>query len=165
VRILALFTFVGRFTKLELGLGFDAKNIAGTRIAVRVDPRAVEADPETPAFLRSLVDVDWLEAERFPQIEYVSSGVEVISSQDLRIQGDLTLHGVTRPLLFEAHYESRDARDPQASASLVARGKVRRSEFGISPAAAGPLGRLAIADEIELCLELGGPGLGFPRAT
>ena len=86
-----------------------------------------------------------------------------------RIEGDLTLRGVTRPVTLEARYNGGYAghpMDPQARIGFSATGQLRRSEFGISYGIPAPGTTMGVGDAVELRIEceFSGPPLkGEPR--
>ena len=75
----------------------------------------------------------WLDTGRFPQMTFRSTGIELEGTQRARVQGELTLHGVTRPLSLSL----TDIDCPEAHAApgdhcrFLGRGILRRSEFGL----------------------------------
>jgi polyisoprenoid-binding protein YceI len=94
-----------------------------------------------------------LDVQRFPSISFRSRRVSVAgrtaSSADLLIEGDLTLHGATRPMTIRAHAVFG------AGGSLTARGScpLLQSEFGMVPVtAAGGAVRVKDAVEVQFVL-------------
>jgi polyisoprenoid-binding protein YceI len=89
-----------------------------------------------------------LDAQRFPTITFASRRVSVLErSADrlvLRIEGDLTLRGTTRPVALSVEVRMSPDR-------LTATGKttVRQTDFGIRPVTAGA-GTVRVKDEVEL---------------
>ncbi len=94
-------TYTGRFTRLEANLQFDPANLAASRVDVTIDPRSIEADNAPSGFLQTLAGKDWLDADRFPEMTFRSKSVEVTGANTFRLHGELTLHGVTRPIVLE----------------------------------------------------------------
>ena len=161
-------TYTGRFTKLDARLQFDPRNIAGSRVSVDIDPRSIEADNAPSGFLQSLAGRDWLDAEQFPRLSFNSKSVELTGRDSFRIHGELTLHGVTRPLTLDARYNGGYAGhtyEPKARVGFSARGEFKRSDFGMGqfvPAAGSSFG---VGDRIEVILEseFSGPPLRTPE--
>ncbi len=68
-------------------------------------------------------------------MEFESRQVDVTGVNTVRIHGDLTLHGVTRPIVLEATFNGGYAghpMDPNARIGFSAQGTLKRSEFGIA---------------------------------
>jgi len=160
-------TFTGRFTVVDAKLQFDARNPAASQVSVDIDPRSIATDNAPSGFLQSLVGKDWLDAEHFPALSFRSRSIEALGKGAFRVHGDLTLHGVTRPIVLDAKYNGGYAGhpyDPQARIGFSAHGSFKRSEFGVSsgiPAAGSTLG---VADRVDVILEteFNGPPLAKP---
>jgi len=160
-------TFTGRFTGVDAKLQFDARNPAASQVTVDIDPRSIETDNPPSGFLQSLAGKDWLDAERFPAMSFRSSSIERAGKGAFRVHGDLTLHGVTRPIVLEAKYNGGYAGhtyEPQARIGFSAHGSFKRSDFGVSygiPAAGSTFG---VADRVDVILETEfmGPPLAKP---
>jgi len=160
-------TFTGRFTGVDAKLQFDVRNPAASRVAVDIDPRSIQTDNAPPGFLQSLAGKDWLDAEQFPAMTFRSRSIDSLGKGAFRVHGELTLHGVTRPVILEAKYNGGYAGhpyDPQARIGFSAHGSFKRSEFGVSygiPAAGSEFG---VGDRVEVILEteFTGPPLATP---
>ena len=149
-------TYTGRFTRLDANLQFDPANVAASRVNVTIDPRSIEADNAPSGFMQTLAGKDWLDADRFPEMSFRSRSVEVTGANTFRLRGELTLHGVTRPIVLEARYNGGYAShpyEPNARVGFSAQGKFSRSDFGVSlgiPAAGTTMG---VGDEVAVTLE------------
>ena len=157
--------YTGRFTRVDAELQFDPANIAASRVNVHIDPRSIEADNAPSGFLQDLAGSEWLDAERFPDLTFRSQSVEVIGANRFRIHGQLTLHGVTRPIVLDAKYNGGYAAhpyEPQARVGFSAQGTFRRSDFGVSYGLPAPGSSFGVGDEITVILEteFTGPALG-----
>ena len=149
-------TYTGRFTRLDANLQFDPANIANSRVNVRIDPRSIEADNTPSGFLQSLAGKDWLDADRFPEMNFRTRSVEVTGPGTFRVNGELTLHGITKPLVLEARYNGGYAGhpfDPHARVGFSAQGRFKRSEFGVSYGIPAPGTTFGVSDEVAVTLE------------
>jgi polyisoprenoid-binding protein YceI len=156
--------FTARFTGLDAKLDFDPAHLANSRVTVTIDPRSISSDNAPPGFLEMLSGKDWLDAEKFPQIAFRSKTVEVTGANTFRIRGELTLHGVTKPVVLDASYNGGYAghpMDPHARVGFSARGKFKRSDFGVSIGIPAPGSKMGVGDEVEVELEseFSGPAL------
>lgn len=157
-------TYTGRFTRVDAELQFNPVNIAASRVNVRIDPRSIEADNAPSGFLQALAGDQWLDAEHFPELTFRSQSVEVTGANSFRIHGQLTLHGVTKPLVLEAKYNGGYAGhtyEPQARAGFSAQGTLKRSDFGVSYGIPDPGSSFGVGDEVAVILEteFSGPAL------
>jgi polyisoprenoid-binding protein YceI len=149
-------TYTGRFTRLDAALQFDPADIASSRVSVSIDPRSIEADNAPSGFMQELAGKAWLDAERFPEMSFRTNSVEVTGPGTFRVNGELTLHGVTRPLVLEARYNGGYAGhtyEPRARVGFSARGTFRRSDFGVSHGTPAPGTTFGVGDEVAVMLE------------
>jgi polyisoprenoid-binding protein YceI len=117
-------------------------------------------DDERDAHLRG---PDFLNVEEYPEIVFRSTGVRCVGEADFSIAGDLTLRGVTRPVVLATHYLGRwqcpyweGDRDlgPTTRIGFVATTAINRHDFGVSWNA--PLGRggRVVGDEVAITLDV-----------
>jgi polyisoprenoid-binding protein YceI len=145
---------------LPATLDFDPADLARSRVKATVDARSIETDfpePERLDFDAQLQSAQWLDTARFPEMRYASTRVQLIGPNRLRIDGDLTLHGVTRPVPLEAAFNGGFARHPlggNAQIGFSATGSLKRSDFGILFALPPPHSTFGVGDDIDFALEL-----------
>jgi len=127
--------YTGRFKSFDIQLQFDPENLAASSVAVTIDPRSLDVENPPAGFVAELLGAQWLDVDRFPSLTYRSTAVEVIGPRQVKITGDLTLHGVTKPVVLEATLNGGYAKhpyEPQARIGFSARGTFKRSDFGIA---------------------------------
>jgi len=156
-------TFTGRFTRLDAKLDTDPSKLTASKLDVSIDPTSIETDNAPDGFLAMLSGKDWLDAQDYPLMTYRSTKVEQLDAKTVLINGELTLHGVTKPVVLEAKYNGGYAghpMDPHARIGFSATGKFKRSEFGVTIGIPAP-GAFGVSDEVEIVLEteLSGPPL------
>ena len=81
-----------------------------------------------------LVSADWLDAGRYPQASFVSTHVTPGPNNTARIDGTLTLHGVSRPVTLLARFHGAGANPMSKASTLGFDGQlsISRSEFGVT---------------------------------
>jgi polyisoprenoid-binding protein YceI len=172
VNHLGFSNYTARFKRFDSQLDFDPANLARSRVSASVDARSLETDYPNVAkvdFNAELQKHDWLDTARYPQMTFRSTSIELTAPNAMRIHGELTLHGVTRPVTLEAKYNGGYAGhplDPQARIGFSARGTLRRSEFGVSSGIPAPGTTMGVSDEVELIIEAeykGPPLKSLPR--
>jgi polyisoprenoid-binding protein YceI len=94
-------TFTGRFTSYEASLNFDPEQLASSSVNVTIDPRSITSDNAPEGFVATMAGKELLDAAQFPEMKFVSKSIDV-SGRNLRINGELTLRGVTKPIVLEA---------------------------------------------------------------
>ena len=97
---------------------------------------------------------DFLDVEKFPEITFTSTGVRA-DGDDFQLDGDLSLHGVTRPVTLDLELSGFG---PDASGGtrvgLSARGSILRSDFGMSFHPVMESGGAVVSDKLEVRIEI-----------
>ncbi len=78
------------------------------------------------------VRANYLNVDSFPDIAFVSRRVEKVDSTHLRVTGDLTLHGVTRPVVLETEFLGAMANPRAKRIAFTATAQVNRQQFGMT---------------------------------
>ena len=89
----------GEFTKAKGTLVLDPDNVEESSISVTIDAASVSTGFE--ALDKHLMNADFLEVETYPEITFVSTSVERTGDITANVMGDLTIHGVTKPVTLE----------------------------------------------------------------
>ena len=124
-----------------------------------MDVDSLETDFPDPArldFNAVLKGAAWLDVAQLPRMEFASGHIEVTGVNTLRIHGNLTLHGVTRPIALEATFNGGYAghpMDPNARIGFSAQGTLKRSEFGIAYGIPAPGTTMGVSDEVDVVIE------------
>jgi polyisoprenoid-binding protein YceI len=159
VNHLGFSNYTARFKRFDAQLQFDPKNLPAAKLTATVDVKSLETDFPDPAkidFNAQLLGKEWFDAERFPTMKYESRRIVQTGPKTMRIHGDLTMHGVTKPVTLEATYNGGYAghsMDPNARIGFSAQGVLRRSEFGISFGVPAPGTTLGVGDEVTVIIE------------
>ncbi len=143
----------GRFTKWSGQLKFDPDNAANSSVSVEIEPASIEtADATRDAHLRS---PDFFDVEKYPKASFRSTKVTDLGGDKYLISGELTVHGITHPLSFEAIFEG-SAKDPWGGerAGFSATLSLDRREYGLTWNKALEAGGFVVGDKVELSLEV-----------
>ena len=89
----------GRFRRFEGRISVDFDHPEKSSVAFRVQSGSV--DVGSTSFSDYVRSAAFLDAERHPSIDFVSSSVTRIGDSSVRVSGDLTLLGVTKPLIVD----------------------------------------------------------------
>ena len=154
--------FTARFARFDVRLQLDPAHLDASQVTAHIDPNSLVSDNAPTGFLASLEGPMWLDTGRFPELSYRSIKVEATGANTLRIQGELTLHGVTRPVVLNGTFNggySGHPMDPHARVGFSATGTFKRSDFGVSFGLPPPGTQFGVGDEIEVTIEteLSGP--------
>ena len=86
----------GRFKGLDGDFSFDPKNWQRASCDVRIDVASL--DMGDAGWRKKLLGKSWFDVEQYPQMRFVCSGLEQSDEHHGSLRGNLTLHGVTRPV-------------------------------------------------------------------
>jgi polyisoprenoid-binding protein YceI len=145
-------TFRGNFSGAAGSLVTDGGEIRSINGTVKIENLATE-EPQLTGHLHS---EDFFDAPNHPEITFASTEIETVDADKLRITGDLTIRGVTRPVELDAEIEGAGD-DPYGNTRLgiTATGAVDRSDWGITWNAP-PLanGALVVGERVALTLHV-----------
>jgi polyisoprenoid-binding protein YceI len=148
--------WTARFTTFDAKLQFDPAKPAEDQVSVTIDPASITPDNPPPGFVAALQGAEWLNAGQFPQITYKSTRVEAVGKDGIRITGDMTLHGITKPVVLDATFNGGyigHPMDPHARIGFSAHGTLKRSEFGIAYGIPQPGSTMGVSDAVEFTIE------------
>ncbi len=92
----------------------------------------------------------FFDVENYPEILFVSSGIHWTSNTTAEQKGDLTLHGVTKAIIFQVQLTDMKVESGSKVEKIVAKAEttINRSDFGMETLA------LLVDDEVDLCLSV-----------
>lgn len=124
-------------------LKLDPANPQAATLAVDIPLSGLSVT--SPGFAKHLASPDLFDTAKFPAARFVSRSVTV-SGQSASITGDLTLHGVTKPVVLDARFYGAgvNGMSKAQTVGFSATAKLKRSDFGLGYAAP------AVSDEVSL---------------
>jgi polyisoprenoid-binding protein YceI len=116
--------FDGSFGKFDAAISYDAANLASSKFDVTVDvSTAKTGDGDRDA---ALPGPDFFDTKKFATAHYVTTGFSKNAKGDIIANGNLTLHGVTKPVALKVAFS------PNAGgARLSVTGTLKRLDFGV----------------------------------
>jgi polyisoprenoid-binding protein YceI len=151
--------YTARFLRFDADLEFDPENPAAARLTATVDADSIETDfpfPDQVDFNAQLRGEEWLNTDAHPQMSYRSTDIVMTGPTTARIDGELTLRGVTRPLALQATFNGGYAghpMDPNARIGFSAVGTLLRSDYGMNFGIPEPGSKMGVSDEVEIIIE------------
>lgn len=142
----------GRFDKVSGTATYDPSNPAADKLEANVELDSVNTNqPQRDADLKS---PNFFDAAKYPTMTFRSSHFEKRGKQ-LVIVGELTLHGVTKPLTLTADEVSSEVKDPYGMFRFGAHavGTLNRKDFGITWNQTLDNGGAVVADQIQIELD------------
>ncbi|MBU1375087.1 MAG: YceI family protein [Alphaproteobacteria bacterium] len=130
-----------RFARLTGSFAYDPETWRATRVSIIVDPAS--AASQDGAMGRRVASA--LEPAKYPAIQFNSTSLESDADGRGQLKGALTLHGVTRPVTLDIVFKGVG---PETRLGFSGRGRVKRSEFGVTAA------RPFVGDMLDLAFEV-----------
>jgi polyisoprenoid-binding protein YceI len=140
-------TYYGQFPDASGSLTLDAANPSASKLDVSVPVAGVWTPSAKLA--DELRGADWLDAKAFPTMTFHSTKVTATGPTTADVAGDLTIHGVTKPVVLKATFK-RAAVFPMNRKYMIGfevSGHIKRTEFGVSQYA-----KFGLADDVELII-------------
>lgn len=152
VRHMGLFTVRGQFKKVSGTISTNEQG-APNKIEASIEAASIETgDAQRDAHLRS---PDFLDAEQYPEIRFVSSAIEALGQDKYKIYGDLTIRNVSRPVVLEAEV-SPAIKDPWGMTRIgaTATGVLNRKDWGLTWNQVLEFGALLVGEEVKFNIEV-----------
>ncbi|MFY3743347.1 YceI family protein [Anaeromyxobacter sp. Red801] len=152
VRHLVITNVRGEFGKTTGTVRLDEKDLARSSVEATIDATTLNTRvPDRDAHLKS---PDFFDVAKYPTITFKSTKVEKIGEGKLKVTGDLTMKGVTKPVVLEVLGPTSAIKDPGGNLrrGLVATTMVNRRDFGLNwskTVEAGPV----VGDEVKIEIE------------
>ncbi len=152
VKHMVFATAKGRFSEFTGAINLDKENPANSSVTVEIAAASIDTrDEKRDEHLKS---ADFFDVETFPILSFNSTKVEA-KGDDLRVEGDLTIHGVTNPVVLEAEFNGQGANPwGQQVISYSATTKINRKDFGLNWNAALESGGVLVSDDVKITIEI-----------
>lgn len=154
VRHLMVSNVKGVFGKVQGVVNIDEKDIAKSSASVTIDTTSIDSGVAKRD--EHLKNPDFLDVARFPTMTFVSTRVAKNGKDRLKVTGDLTLHGVTRPVVLDVEKPSPEVKDPMGNLrrGASATTKINRKDFGLTWNKALETGGVAVGEEVAIIIEI-----------
>ena len=144
----------GEFAGVSGTVVFDAENPANSKVDAKIDVNTIQTrDAQRDTHLKS---ADFLDAEKFPTITFASKKVTKNGSDEYKVTGDLTIHGVTNEVVLDVEEVTPEGKDPwgNVKAGAAAKTKINRKDFGLVWNAALETGGVLVGEDVQIHLDL-----------
>jgi polyisoprenoid-binding protein YceI len=144
----------GSFSGLSGTLVEDQDDLAGSSLEASIPVSTLSTgDAQRDAHLKS---ADFFDAEAFPTMTFKSVAVTKKSEGEFEVTGDLTVHGVTKPVTFQVEGPSAPGKDPWGNTriGLSATTSINRKDFGLAWNAALETGGVLVGETVTISLEV-----------
>lgn len=143
----------GSFNKFEASILANPSDLTTAEIDFTVDVASIDTrNADRDNHLRS---ADFFEVEKNPTLTFKSTKIVKTDEDEYDVTGNVTLNGVTQEETFSITFEGQ-GKDPWGNekAGFSGKGKVKRSDYGLTYNAALETGGVLIGDQITLTIEI-----------
>ncbi len=144
----------GQFTGVAGVLSLDEANPANSRIEATIDATTINTrDAQRDGHLKS---ADFFDVAQYPTLSFWSTNIERKGDDELAVTGDLTIHGVSRPVVFRVEGPTAAAKDPWGNTRIgfSAVTRINRKDFGLTWNAALETGGILVGEEVTITLDV-----------
>jgi polyisoprenoid-binding protein YceI len=144
----------GQFTRLNGTLSLDESDITNSRVEASIEAASITTrDEQRDGHLRS---AEFFDVEKFPTLSFRSTRITRTGDEELSVTGDLTLHGVTRSVVFKVEGPTVAAKDPWGNTrrGLSATTRINRRDFGLTWNSTLEAGGILVGDEVTITLDV-----------
>lgn len=135
-----------RFNGITGAFTYDPAAWQSTKVNINVDPKSI--DTEENAFNKTVAG--YFEPDKYPAITFVSTGLTQTAEGQGKLNGDLTLHGVTKPVTLDVVFNGAGPGLLGAGTRVgfSGSGSINRRDFGING------GKPFAGDQVDLLFEV-----------
>ena len=153
VRHLAISTVRGAFTKVTGTVQLDSQDISKSSVEVTID--AASVDTRVADRDKDLRSDHFFDVAKYPTITFKSTKVEQVEPGKLRVTGNLTIHGVTKPVVLDVEGPTVPVKDPWGNqrAAVNATTKINRQDFGVKWNATMDGGGVVVGDDVAITID------------
>src|SRR5512133_644006 len=152
IRHLVISNVRGEFQKFSGAVQLDDKDLSKSSVDVTIQAASIDTgNPDRDKHLRS---PDFFDAEKFPTIAFKSTKVEKAGDGKLHVTGNLTMKGVTKPVVLAVDGPTGEIKDPKGNLrrGLSAFTTINRKDWGLNwskTVEAGPV----VGDDVKIHIE------------
>ena len=146
----------GEFKTVSGTIDVDPKNLDAAKVNVAIDPASINTNNDKrDNHLRS---ADFFDVTKFPAMTFVATSVKITDPKAYTgtLTGDLTMHGVTKPVTLTVDNFTAPVKDGYGRTirGVSATGKINRKDYGLTWNKALEAGGVAVGEDVELQLDV-----------
>jgi polyisoprenoid-binding protein YceI len=125
-------TWYGEFTNVSGSLTLTPKSVANSSLEIHIPASTISTS--NAKLDGELKGSQWFEVSKFPEIVFKAKQITTTGKYTAKVTGDLTLHGVTRPVTLDVKFNGAGANplDKKYTAGFEVSGTIKRSDFGVN---------------------------------
>src|ERR1051326_1213667 len=154
VRHVGLSTVRGAFTKVNGAVELDSSDVTKSTVNVTIDAASVDTRVENRD--KDLRSDHFFDVEKYPTITFKSTKVEQVAPGQLKVTGDLTIHGTTKSVVLDVEGPTAPAKDPWGNqrAAASATTKINRQDYGVKWNSTMDNGGLVVGNDVAITIDV-----------
>lgn len=140
----------GNFSKFSASVETEGEDFTTAKVTFTADIDSIDTGSEQRD--THLKSPDFFDAAKFPQVKFEATKYENVDNDgSYEVYGDLTIHGVTKPVKFDAEFGGV-IKDPWGNtrAGITVSGKINRKDFGLTWNGVTEAGSLIVSEEVRV---------------
>ncbi len=155
IKHLGISTVEGRFLKFKGAVTLPKRESSAAKVEAVIEAASIDtgiADRD-----KHLKSPDFFDVEKFPELKFVSTKISPMKDDKFVMEGDLTMHGVTKKVKLDAVFGG-EAKDPWGGqrAACSAAGSLDRKDFGLTWSKLLETGGLVVGEKVQILIEIEG---------
>jgi len=153
VKHMMIATVRGQFKGVTGSVNWDDQDISKSSVDVTIDANTVDTgEPKRDADLKS---ANFFDVAHYPTITFKSAKIEKISAAKMKVTGDLTIRGITKPVVLDVEGPSGAIKDPYGNTrvALNATTTINRMDYGVKWNAKLD-GGVVVGDDVNINIDL-----------
>jgi polyisoprenoid-binding protein YceI len=144
----------GKFTKFSGGVTTTKADFSDAKFDITIDVNSINTEnTDRDSHLKS---ADFFDTEKFPNITFKSKSLKSAGKNKYKLNGDITIHGITKNITLDMVYTGTVEKDPYGNtkAGFKIRGTIDRTQFGLKWNGKLASGNLLVGDEVDLIINI-----------
>jgi polyisoprenoid-binding protein YceI len=153
VKHLMITTVTGTVKNYDAVIETNGDDFSGVKINFSADSNSIDTGSEQRD--GHLKGDEFFASEKYPQLHFISTGMDKKSATEYILTGNLTIRDKTNPVTLNVEFGGI-TNDPwgNTKAGFEVTGKINRKDFGLSFHVVNETGNLLVSDEIKLLAEI-----------
>jgi polyisoprenoid-binding protein YceI len=144
----------GKFTSFSGGVTTKKTDFSDAKFDISIDVNSINTENEDRD--KHLKSADFFDTDKFPTINFKSKSLKSVGKNKYKMNGDITIHGVTKNITLDLIYSGTVEKDPfgNTKAGFKIRGTIDRTQFGLKWNGKLATGNVLVGDQVDLHINI-----------
>ena len=154
VRHMMVSNVKGEFGKTTGTVNLDDKEISHSTAQATIDTTTINT--REPNRDKDLKSPNFFDVEKYPTITFKSTSFKKVGPEKYKVAGDLTIHGVTKPVVLDVEAPEAMSKDPKGNErrGATATTTINRKDFGLTWNKPLEAGGVMVGDQVTINIDL-----------